>query len=64
MTASNSGAGTINGKIVLRTLPVGTYVATDLFSNTSVRFNVTSSGGTLPITVSRWDTCVLAITAG
>jgi hypothetical protein len=64
VTASNGGAGTINGTIALRTLPVGTYVATDLFSNTCVRFNITNSGGALPVTVARWDTRVLAITTG
>jgi hypothetical protein len=64
ITATNSGTTPLTGKIMLKTLPVGTYVATDLITNSAVRFNVTSSGGALPLTVARWDTRVFAITAG
>ena len=61
VTVTNQGAGTINGKVTLKTLATGTYVATDLFTNVTIRFSVASGSGVLPVSVTRWDTRAFAI---
>jgi hypothetical protein len=61
VTATNPGARTLNGKITLKTLPVGSYTATDLFTGGVTRFAVGANGGTLSLSVARWDTRAFAI---
>ena len=61
VTVTNQGAGTVSGKITLKTLAAGTYAATDLFTNATTRFTVASSGGSLPAAVTRWDTRAFSI---
>ena len=61
VTATNQGAATLNGKITLKTLPVGAYAATDLFTGAKIAFTVTSAGGALPLSVARWDTRAFSI---
>jgi hypothetical protein len=61
VTVTNQGTATVNGKITLRTLAAGTYVATDLFTNATIRFTVASGGGVLPAAVARWDTRAFSI---
>jgi hypothetical protein len=64
VTATNPAAASLNGKITLKGLPTGKYVATDLVTNAKVAFSVTTTGGSVPVTVARWDTRVFAIVAG
>jgi len=61
VTATNQGTATVSGNITLKTLPVGAYTATDLFTGAKIPFVVTSAGGTLPLTAARWDTRAFAI---
>ena len=61
VTATNQSKAAVNGKITLKTLPAGTYGATDLFTNATVKFTVTAAGGALPLAVARWDTRAFAI---
>jgi hypothetical protein len=61
VTVTNQGAGTVNGKVTLKTLATGTYVATDLFTSATIRFTVASGSGALPVSVTRWDTRAFAI---
>ena len=61
VTATNQGTATINGKVMLKTLPAGNYAATDLFTGTVVKFTVGAAGGALPASVARWDTRAFAI---
>jgi hypothetical protein len=61
VTVTNQGTSTVNGKVTLKTLPTGTYVATDLFTNATVRFTVASGSGNLPVAVTRWDTRAFSI---
>lgn len=63
VTASNPSASTVDGKITIKTLRAGTYVATDLFTNATIRFTVTSAGGSIPVALARWDTRAFAIVA-
>jgi hypothetical protein len=62
VTATNAGVRSISGKITLKTLPAGTYLATDLITNATIQFSVTAAGGSLPATIARWDTRVFGIT--
>ena len=61
VTATNQGSGNVSGKVTLKTLAAGAYVATDLFTNAAVRFTVASGSGALSVTVTRWDTRAFAI---
>ena len=61
VTATNQGNGTVNGTITLKTLPVGAYTATDLIAGGTVHFKVGANGGTLPLSVARWDTRAFAV---
>jgi len=61
VTVTNQGTSTLNGKVTLKTLPTGTYMATDLFTNATVLFTVASGSGALPVSVTRWDTRAFAI---
>ena len=61
VTVTNQGAATVSGKVTLKTLAAGTYVATDLYTNAAVRFTVASGSGILPAAVTRWDTRAFAI---
>jgi hypothetical protein len=61
VTVTNQGAGTVNGKIMLKTLPAGSYTATDLFAGGTTTFSVGAAGGAVPLTVERWDTRAFAI---
>jgi hypothetical protein len=61
VTVTNQGASTVNGKVTLKTLSAGAYVATDLFTNAAIRFTVASGSGALPLSVTRWDTRAFAI---
>jgi hypothetical protein len=61
VTVTNQGAAAVSGKVTLKTLPVGAYTATDLFTGAKTTFTVTSAGGALPLSVARWDTRAFAI---
>jgi len=61
VTATNQGAGTVNGNITLKTLPAGNYTATDLIAGGTINFTIGANGGALPLTVARWDTRAFAI---
>jgi hypothetical protein len=61
VTATNQDAATLSGKITLKTLPAGAYVATDLFTGATIKFTVTIASGAMPVTVARWDTRVFSI---
>jgi len=61
VTVTNQGTGTVNGKVTLKTLAAGTYVATDLFTNATIRFTVASGNGIMPVSVARWDTRAFSI---
>jgi hypothetical protein len=61
VTATNQGAGTANGKITLKTLPAGSYTATDLFTGGVIKFSVAAAGGGIPLSVARWDTRAFAV---
>jgi hypothetical protein len=62
VTVTNQGAGALNGKATLKSLPAGNYAATDLFTGAVIRFAVGTTGGALPVTVTRWDTRAFSIT--
>ena len=61
VTATNQGANTISGKITLKTLAPGAYLATDLFAGTTIRFTVTEANGAIPLQIARWDTRAFSI---
>jgi hypothetical protein len=61
VTATNQGAATLSGKITLKTLPAGAYVATDLFTGATIKFTVTIASGAMPVTIARWDTRAFSI---
>jgi hypothetical protein len=61
VTATNQGTNTVNGKVTLKTLAAGTYVATDLFTGVTIRFTVGKAGGSMPVAVTRWDTRTFSI---
>jgi hypothetical protein len=61
VTATNQGTATLSGKITVKTLAAGDYTATDLFTGAKTAFTVTSAGGSVPLTVARWDTRAFAI---
>jgi hypothetical protein len=49
--------------MTLRGLPLGQYLATDLFSNGQFNFSVTDASVTISFDVTRWDTRAFAITS-
>jgi hypothetical protein len=61
VTVTNQGTDTVSGNVMLKTLPAGAYAATDLFTGAVIRFAVASGSGTLPVSVTRWDTRAFAI---
>ncbi|ACB94751.1 hypothetical protein [Beijerinckia indica] len=52
----------VRGYINLAGLADGTYTATELFTNVTSTFQVTSGVGKIPVSVKRWDTQAFAIT--
>ena len=61
VTVTNTAAKTVNGDITLKTLPTGTYIATDLFAGTTIRFTVASGTGSIPLSITRWDTRAFSV---
>ncbi|HEX4505599.1 MAG TPA: hypothetical protein VH722_07695 [Alphaproteobacteria bacterium] len=61
VTASNLSAQGLNGSIILRDLPAGTYVATDLTMGAVIRFTVAAGKGVMQFPITRWDTRAFAI---
>jgi len=62
VTVENPGSQGLNASVTLRNLPDGNYVATDLFTNSQTWFTVTNWKAQFPVTITRWDTRVFAIT--
>jgi hypothetical protein len=63
VTVTNQGTASVSGQVTLKSLATGTYMATDLFTGATIRFTVASGSGSLPVTVTRWDTRAFAIVA-
>ena len=61
VTATNRQASDCAGSLILNGLPDGHYTATDLFTKQTLSFDVASHRASVPITVTRWDTRVFAI---
>ena len=62
VTVENPSSQGLNASVTLRNLPDGNYVATDLFTNSQTWFTVKNWKAQFPVTITRWDTRVLAIT--
>jgi hypothetical protein len=61
VTVTNQGTGRIIGKVTLKTLAAGAYMATDLFTGGTIRFTVAGGIGIMPVAVARWDTRAFSI---
>jgi hypothetical protein len=63
VTVENTTNQGLNAGVVLRGLPQSNYVATDLVTNNQIRFQAWNGvPAQLPVTITRWDTRVFAIT--
>jgi hypothetical protein len=63
ITVENPGNQGLNATVKLKGLPQGNYVATDLFTNAQIRFQAwNGQAAQIPVTITRWDTRVFAIT--
>ena len=63
LTAENTTNQGLNATVKLKGLAQGNYVATDLFTNQQIRFQAwNGQAAQIPVTITRWDTRVFAIT--
>jgi hypothetical protein len=62
VTVENPGNQGLNGSITLRGLANGTYIVTDLITNSSTWFTINNGQAQFPVSVNRWDTRAFAIT--
>jgi hypothetical protein len=59
---TNLTSGSLNATVTVRTLPNGSYKATDLLTGSVINFSSAGGVANISVSISRWNTRALAIT--